>query len=128
MGHNDVWVVGPGRSNPGGACVRDSHCDAGWGGGSQRELYVRGVRLLTATLLLASVAGGRAAETEQFPEPAALKPAVRFWVDMFSRYGSEDYVIHDRQDLGRVYEVVHVDDPADLARVDERLRAIAERI
>lgn len=110
--------------------MRDFNCDAAgrWGGGSQRELHVRGVRLLTATLLLASVAAGRAAEVEQFPAPAALKPAVRFWVDMFSRYGSEDYVIHDRRDLGRVYEVVHVDDPSDLARVDERLRAIAERI
>ncbi len=111
--------------------MRDSNCDAGGrcgGGGSQRELYVRGARLLTATLLLASVSRSRAAETETFPEPAALRPAVRFWVDMFSRYGSEDYVIHDRRDLGRVYEVVHVDDPADLARVDERLQAVAERI
>jgi membrane-bound lytic murein transglycosylase D len=110
--------------------VRDVHCDAGrrWGGGFQRQLCLLGVRLLTAALFLAPAVGGRAAETEPFPQPVELRPAVRFWVDMFSRYGSEDYVIHDRLEPGRVYEVVHLDDPTDLARVEQRVRAIADRI
>jgi membrane-bound lytic murein transglycosylase D len=82
---------------------------------------------LTGVVCLASAAWARTG-IEQFPQPPELRPAVRFWLDMFTRYGRADYVIHDRFELGHVYEVVHVETAADLARVDERVRAVADRL
>jgi membrane-bound lytic murein transglycosylase D len=61
---------------------------------------------LAAWLVLAS---GRPAAAElagDFPTPAALAPAVRFWVDVFTRYTYDQAVIHDRLEPWVVYQVV----------------------
>jgi hypothetical protein len=43
-----------------------------------------------------------------FPRPASIEPNIKFWVDVFSGYGERDFVIHDRDCLWRVYQVMHV--------------------
>jgi len=85
--------------------VQWGHRDRGrrWGGGVVRCRIAR-VALL-ATLCGAAVPSF-AAPSDEFPVPPDLAPAVRFWVDVFTRYSRDDFVIHDRLELGRVYEVV----------------------
>jgi len=57
----------------------------------------------------------------EFPTPAGLAPAVRFWVDIFTRYTGEQAVIHDRLEPWIVYQVVSgaADDVAARVRVTE---------
>ncbi len=57
-------------------------------------------------LALALDATAPALATEDFPVPPEIAPAVRFWVEVFTRWSRNDVVIHDRVEPGRVYEVV----------------------
>ena len=79
----------------------------------------RGVRAVIATaivVLVISVSGiARASAVPEtvardttFPRPAAIEPNVRFWVDVFSAYSERDFVIHDRDQVWRIYQVIHV--------------------
>jgi membrane-bound lytic murein transglycosylase D len=43
-----------------------------------------------------------------FPRPAAIEPNVQFWVDTFTKYGERDFAIHDRDQISRVYQVLHL--------------------
>jgi membrane-bound lytic murein transglycosylase D len=43
-----------------------------------------------------------------FPRPATIEPNVKFWVDVFAGYGERDFVIHDRDHVWRVYQVMHI--------------------
>jgi hypothetical protein len=52
-----------------------------------------------------------------FPEPEELAPAVRFWAATFTQYGQRDVVIHDREQLGLVYDVVRDVSSSDDPRV-----------
>ncbi|HLW70655.1 MAG TPA: lytic transglycosylase domain-containing protein [Candidatus Binataceae bacterium] len=62
-----------------------------------------------ALLLLVCVYGRSFAGAElSFPRPVAIEPNVKFWVDVFSSYGERDFVIHDRDNLWRVYQVMHI--------------------
>lgn len=64
-----------------------------------------------------------------FPRPAVLKSAVAFWTDVFSKWSENQVVVHDMDDLGKVYYVLDYTqqaltmDPSSLAR----LRASEER-
>jgi Transglycosylase SLT domain len=44
----------------------------------------------------------------EFPRPAAIEPNVKFWVDVFTAYGERDFVIHDKDNLWKIYEVQHL--------------------
>lgn len=59
-----------------------------------------------------------------FPEPLELAPAVRLWAATFTQYGHRDVVVHDRETLGLVYEVVRDVPPGD---DDPRVRAAVAR-
>ena len=45
-----------------------------------------------------------------FPVPQVLEPNVRFWVDVYSRYGVDQVVVHDDEHLGIVYDVLEMGD------------------
>jgi len=94
-----------------------------WGGGVGR---FRGRVVLVAVMLCGVVRAAGAAD--EFPVPEPLAPAVRFWVDVFTRWSCRDVVLHDRFDPGRVYEVVRADGPDAPAVVAARVQAIAERL
>jgi membrane-bound lytic murein transglycosylase D len=62
-----------------------------------------------------------------FPTPGGLEPAVRFWLETFTRYGWSDVVIHDRAEPGVVYDVVHGVAGDDRSpRVRRRVQAVIE--
>ena len=43
-----------------------------------------------------------------FPRPSQIEPNVRFWLDVFSSYSERDFIIHDRDQVWRVYQVLHL--------------------
>jgi membrane-bound lytic murein transglycosylase D len=73
---------------------------------------VAGRRILfaaVACLLAVTVVHGRArAETEAFARPAVLEPQINFWVDIFTAYSWRDFVLVDRDDPYKIYEVYHL--------------------
>jgi membrane-bound lytic murein transglycosylase D len=70
------------------------------------------------------LAGARAARAEEFPTPRGLESAVRFWVDVFTRY-SRDEVVSRSLRPGRVYRVERAGDEARLAA---HVRALEARL
>ena len=72
-----------------------------------------GLRILIATgcacLLTLAVGLGRArAATEPFARPASLEPQIGFWVDIFTSYSYRDFVLVDRDDSNKIYQVYHL--------------------
>lgn len=66
-------------------------------------------RLLPVALLLGfAMLPGRARAEYLFPRPKAIAPNVQFWTKVFTRYSDRDFIIHDRDDISRVYEVFHL--------------------
>jgi hypothetical protein len=47
-------------------------------------------------------------KTSPFPRPAGLEPSVDFWVKAFSYWGERDFIVHDRNDVSRVYQKFHM--------------------
>ncbi len=43
-----------------------------------------------------------------FPRPASIEPNIKFWVDVFSSYSIRDFIVHDKDDLTRIYQVLHI--------------------
>ena len=81
-------------------------------------------RILHLLLLFLGLAAQPALSEETFPQPAELQPDVDFWVSIFTRYGTDEGVLHDNRNLGVVYE--RVDLPAGISR-KERNRRIKKR-
>ncbi len=76
--------------------------------------------------LLFWLMSGSAAADDRFPEPAELSPDVDFWVAIFTRYSTDEGVLHDNRDLGIVYE--RVDMPGTLSRRERQKRIDRHRL
>ena len=66
------------------------------------------------TLVFSVSAGAVRAQSELFPEHPSLQVNVVFWTDIYARYTSTQGVLHDKQDLSIVYDVidlVHTHEP-----------------
>jgi membrane-bound lytic murein transglycosylase D len=44
----------------------------------------------------------------QFPRPASIEPNIKFWVDVFSSYSERDFIVHDKDDVTKIYQVLHI--------------------
>jgi membrane-bound lytic murein transglycosylase D len=51
-----------------------------------------------------------------FPQPVAVQDNVKFWIDVFATYGVRDFVVHDRDQVDRVYQVIHLPGDGDPTR------------
>jgi len=58
-------------------------------------------------LLIGLIASKGFAET-LFPRPAAIEPNVKFWIDVFATYSERDFIILDRDQVWRIYQVLHL--------------------
>jgi len=74
--------------------------------------------------MLTVLIGLPAAAEETFPFPEELQPDVNFWVSIFTRYDTDEGVLHDNRNLAVVYE--RLDMPANLGR-RERNRRVKKR-
>jgi membrane-bound lytic murein transglycosylase D len=56
-----------------------------------------------------------------FPRPASIEPNIKFWIDVFSTYSERDFILHDRDKVWRVYQILHLpgDGPPSRAESDE---------
>ncbi len=79
---------------------------------------------LKPLVLFLILAGGAANGAETFPQPPELQPDVDFWVSIFTRYSTDEGVLHDNRNLAVVYDRLSV--PADLSR-RERNRRVDKR-
>jgi membrane-bound lytic murein transglycosylase D len=99
--------------------------------------------LLTAILIVSALlvltAPASADEDEapnpHFPRPPALSANVDFWKRIYTEFGVGDFVLHDRENLAMIYDVVRVPDTTNERRAAEmaepeirRLRAKYEGI
>ena len=60
-----------------------------------------------------------------FPQPVELRPDVDFWVNIFTRYTTDQGVLHDSRNLAVVYEVI--DFESDLGRRARQRRVSSRR-
>ncbi len=81
-------------------------------------------RILYALVLFFGLSALPAHAEETFPFPEALRPDVDFWVSIFTRYRTDEGVLHDNRDLAVVYE--RIDVPAGISR-QERNRRVKKR-
>ncbi len=77
-------------------------------------VLVRKKNLLSLLLVAFGLQGGAFAQSkldpELFPLPEELKPNVEFWKMVYGKYGNDQVLIHDAEDLSVIYEVVDFDD------------------
>ena len=72
--------------------------------------------------LLLTLLGSPVSADETFPQPPQLQPDVDFWVDIFTRYTTNQGVLHDTRNLAVIYE--HIDfSAADGRRTRQRAAA-----
>ena len=81
-------------------------------------------RIFYVLLLLMGLAAQSVHAEETFPLPAELQPDVDFWVSIFTRYGTDEGVLHDNRNLAVVYE--RIDMPSGISR-QERNRRVKKR-
>ena len=76
-------------------------------------------------LPLILLVGAIASADETFPQPQELQPDVDFWVSIFTRYGSDEGVLHDNRHLGVIY--TRIDMPSTLSRRERQRRVEKSR-
>ena len=86
---------------------------------------------MVCCLLLNLPGYSKAATAEQFPLYPCIQPNVKFWEDVYSRYTTKQGILHDTDDLNRIYAVIDLVDweESDSARINnERIRDAKKRI
>ncbi|MBT8107498.1 MAG: LysM peptidoglycan-binding domain-containing protein [Gammaproteobacteria bacterium] len=81
--------------------------------------------LRLAWLLLLSLLSGTGAAADLFPQPPELDRDVDFWIAIFTRYSTDEGVLHDNRDLGVVY--ARLDMPEKTSRRERNRRVAARR-
>lgn len=81
--------------------------------------------ILCCSFTAATLCFGTQKETQEFPLPQAIEKNVQFWEKIYADYSLKEAVIHDSEDLSKIYQVIPiVDQNFPGAR---RLNAIAEK-
>jgi membrane-bound lytic murein transglycosylase D len=88
----------------------------------------RGWAIGAAFIVVSMTPGPGVAADSSFPEPEELAPAVRLWAATFTQYGRGDVVIHDRVQLGLVYDVIRDVVSPDDPRLQAGIQSAVSRI
>ena len=79
-------------------------------------------------LLLCLSGTAVAQQSDTLPRPAALEPAIQFWIKVYTEIDTEHGFLHDAVNLSVIYETVHYERTGverERARIEEALRALA---
>ena len=79
-------------------------------------MYLKWKRIFTVVFLTAILAGvfwrsDARADSNLFPVYPSIQPNVTFWTDIYTRYGSNQGVIHDKRHMNRIYGSIELVDP-----------------
>ena len=88
----------------------------------------RAVLLLPLLVVGLLLVGTHARAEETFPLPDELKPDVDFWLSIFTRYDSNEGVLHDNRHLDVVYERVELSAKLSRRERQRRIRRHREAI
>jgi membrane-bound lytic murein transglycosylase D len=66
------------------------------------------ITLLGSVCLLIALMTSEVSAILPFPRPPQIEPNVKFWVDTFTTYSERDFLIHDRDQVWRIYQVLHL--------------------
>lgn len=66
-------------------------------------------------------------QNPHFPKPVALTPNVAFWKQVYTEHGVGDFVLHDRDSLGVIYDVVSVAEKTSQARAEQLAKPEIDR-
>ena len=87
------------------------------------QVYCLGVMII---VLAASWVNAQS--VHHLPYRAKLDVDVRFWKQVFTQYSSNQFIIHDSEQLDKIYKVVTVDTALSEREVDDILKAEIEKI
>jgi membrane-bound lytic murein transglycosylase D len=90
-------------------------------------LAILALSLLPSQLSSAAAASEAVGISPHFPKPSALHPNVEFWKRVYTEFGVGDFVLHDRDNLHVIYDVVQVNGATNERRAEELARAEVER-
>ncbi len=87
---------------------------------SGKNRIAKAVAAVTFALALgvAAAPDARSETRLPFPRPASIEPNVDFWVNVFTRYSERDFVVVDRDNVGRIYHVFKLPGDGEPARSD----------
>ena len=87
-------------------------------------------QICVALLLLTrpAVADDDRVANDQFPQPATLQANVQFWKQVYSEYGMGDFVLHDRNNLAAIYDVVHIEGTTNESRAAAAAKPEIQRL
>jgi membrane-bound lytic murein transglycosylase D len=77
---------------------------------------------LLLPLASSAPAASEAEISPHFPKPPALHASVEFWKRMYTEFGVGDFVLHDRDNLSVIYDVVQVNGATNERRAQELAR------
>ena len=76
----------------------------------RRTLFIQ-ISFLTLVLAGTSIQSDVRAESDSFPEYTSIQPNVNFWAKIYTKYGSDHGVIHDKRNMNIIYGVIELVDP-----------------
>jgi hypothetical protein len=62
-----------------------------------------------------------------FPRPVATEQNVKFWVDVFAIYSERDFIVHDHDQVDRVYHVIYLPGDGDRSSRERAMNREARR-
>lgn len=68
----------------------------------------KAVAALAVASMLAFASDAIAGTEAPFPRPATIEPNVEFWVNIFTAYSDRDFLVVDRDNVWRIYQVFHL--------------------
>ncbi len=90
-------------------------------------LVILALPLVLSRLSPAAAASDAVSLSPHFPKPPALHASVEFWKRMYTEFGVGDFVLHDRDNLHVIYDVVQVGGTTNEMRAAELARPAVER-
>jgi membrane-bound lytic murein transglycosylase D len=85
------------------------------------------IRLFLFFVSLSFLFPGLSEAQDVFPTPKGLEAAQKFWLDIFTKHGRDQVVIHDADHLDVVYEVIQLDGRGPSGKASSKRREAAIR-
>jgi membrane-bound lytic murein transglycosylase D len=84
--------------------------------------------LIFCTPKLTPGAAGPEVQSLHFPRPPILSANIDFWRQVYTDFGVGDFVLHDRDNLGVIYDVVRVAETGSQVRAETLAREEVQRL